>query len=163
MNKPITGYENYLIFDDGRVINTNTNKTLATQFNSKGYLTVNLWKHNKLKKCLVHRLVAKAFLDNPDNLPCINHIDKNKLNNHISNLEWCTQKYNIQYSLEDMRKARDCKGYRTPIRGFINNEWVTFPSINEAHRQTGASINTIRSSLKKNYKNPRIIWEYVEK
>ncbi len=54
---------------------------------------------------LVHRLVAKAFIPNPNNYPCVNHKDENKSNNHADNLEWCTYKYNVQYSLK-RRKNR---------------------------------------------------------
>ena len=62
-----------------------------------GYKYVNLSKNNKTKTYRVHRLVAKAFIDNPEKLPQINHIDENKSNNQVNNLEWCTAKYNVNY------------------------------------------------------------------
>lgn len=64
-----------------------------------GHKYVELCKDGVSKKFLIHRLVAEAFIPNPDNLPCINHKDKNPANNEVSNLEWCTNKYNVQYSL----------------------------------------------------------------
>lgn len=64
-----------------------------------GHKNVELYKDGVRKKFLVHRLVAEAFIPNPDNLPCINHKDENPANNEVSNLEWCTNKYNVQYSL----------------------------------------------------------------
>lgn len=72
----------------------------------KEYLTVRLSKNNKCKSFYVHRLVAEAFIPNPDNLPQINHIDENPRNNATINLEWCTQKYNCNYGnhCENMRK-----------------------------------------------------------
>lgn len=63
------------------------------------YLAVELRKYGKRQRPLVHRLVAEAFIPNPDNKPQVNHIDGNRLNNHVSNLEWCTQSENIQHSL----------------------------------------------------------------
>lgn len=65
---------------------------------SKGYLCVNLYKDGVRKFCLVHRLVAQAFIPNPDGLPQVNHKDKNKENNRVDNLEWCDGFYNQTYS-----------------------------------------------------------------
>mgnify|MGYP002541713982 CR=1 FL=1 len=62
-----------------------------------GYKRVTLYKENKSKTKLVHRLVAEAFLPNPNNLMIVNHKDENKLNNVVTNLEWCTQSYNTTY------------------------------------------------------------------
>lgn len=73
-------------------------KILKPQKNYNGYLIVNLYKNNKMKAKLIHRLVGKTFIDNPNNYNYINHIDKNKSNNNINNLEWCTQSYNVIYS-----------------------------------------------------------------
>lgn len=73
-------------------------KILKPQRNYNGYLIVNLYKNNKMKPKLIHRLVGKTFIDNPNNFNYINHIDKNKSNNNVNNLEWCTQSYNVIYS-----------------------------------------------------------------
>ena len=62
------------------------------------YIQVILCKNGKIKAFLVHRLVAEAFIPNPDNLPCINHKDENPKNNQVENLEWCTYKYNNEYN-----------------------------------------------------------------
>lgn len=67
---------------------------LKPAVDNKGYLRCALSKENKLKTFKVHRLVASAFIDNPDNLPQINHKDGNKLNNHVENLEWCNNSQN---------------------------------------------------------------------
>ena len=66
--------------------------------NTHGYLNINLCKDGKAKTLLIHRLVAQAFLPNPDNLPEVNHKDENKENNRVDNLEWCTSLYNNSYS-----------------------------------------------------------------
>lgn len=62
------------------------------------YIQVSLSKNGKTKPFLIHRLVAEAFIPNPDNLPCVNHKDENKHNNNADNLEWCTYKYNNEYN-----------------------------------------------------------------
>ena len=66
--------------------------------NNKGYCCVNLYMNSKMYKYQVHRLVGQAFVPNPNNYPVINHIDGKPLNNHESNLEWCTQSHNIKHA-----------------------------------------------------------------
>lgn len=68
--------------------------------NGKGYLRIKLTINNKSKRVMLHRIIAEAFIENPNNYPVINHIDGNKKNNQIKNLEWCTQKYNCQHSVK---------------------------------------------------------------
>ena len=77
--------------------------------NGHGYLFVNLWKNNKSKREYVHRLVALTFIDNPDNLPQVNHKDEDKQNNCVENLEWCTQKYNNTYGTKLERQVYTSK------------------------------------------------------
>jgi hypothetical protein len=73
-------------------------RILKPYFNNKGYATVTLQIHKKADRRLISRMVAEAFLPNPDNLPCVNHKDQNPSNNHVSNLEWCTVQYNVTYA-----------------------------------------------------------------
>jgi len=72
----------------------NDNGMILKPINDNGYLVVSLHKNKKQTKSLIHRIVAESFLPNPYNLPEVNHIDGNKLNNNVENLEWCTSKYN---------------------------------------------------------------------
>ena len=72
-------------------------KIMKWSLNNKGYCIAHLSKNNKKTTMLLHRLVAEAFVPNPDNLPEVNHEDENKLNNCASNLQWCTRKYNNNY------------------------------------------------------------------
>ncbi len=100
--KDIPNYENlYQISNLGRVRslhNRYKNKQyLKPCANSKGYLLVSLCKNHIQKAFNIHRLVAEAFIPNPNNYPCINHIDENKENNIFTNLEWCTYQYNNTY------------------------------------------------------------------
>lgn len=73
-------------------------KILSCEINNKGYIMVALCKNTKIKLFSVHRLVAKAFIPNPNNLSQVNHKDRNKENNHVNNLEWCTQSVNMQHA-----------------------------------------------------------------
>ena len=95
--KDIKGYEGlYQVSNFGRV--KSSTKILANRLSKRGYYIVTLYKNAKGVTKTVHRLVAQAFIPNPDNLPQVNHKDENKLNNRVDNLEWCTAKYNINYS-----------------------------------------------------------------
>ena len=93
--KVIEGFENYLIYKDGSVVNAKTGK-VKHQFikRSKGYLYVSLCKDGKIKSIYVHRLLAKAFIPNLENKTEINHINGIKTDNRIENLEWCSPKEN---------------------------------------------------------------------
>ena len=110
--KPIVGYEGlYEVSNLGKVkslIDNNRKpreKILKQGKNKYGYMQVILCKDGKLKHCIVHRLVAKAFIDNPNNYPCVNHIDENKENNCVDNLEWCTYQYNLNYGTCQQRRV----------------------------------------------------------
>lgn len=96
MKKPIPNYENYWIFDNGDVYNENTKQILKGSIGEHGYRYYRLSKDNKKKMFYGHRLVAEAFVDNPNNLPVVNHKDGNKLNNNVNNLEWVSYSDNTK-------------------------------------------------------------------
>ena len=97
--KPIIGYENlYKINNYGEVLSLRSNKILKPNNNGIGYFIIQLCKNGKRKNYLIHRLVAEHFLDNPNNLPEVNHKDEDKSNNFVNNLEWCKHKYNMNYN-----------------------------------------------------------------
>ena len=105
--KPIEGYEGkYLISNQGKVKSLydksgNYREHILVSRNAKnGYLYVNLYKNSKSKTKKIHRLVAETFIPNTNNLPCINHIDGNKHNNCIDNLEWCSYSENTKKAIE---------------------------------------------------------------
>lgn len=103
--KDIEGFEGrYQVSDCGNVKslsfrNQKISKNLAQKTNNQGYKIVQLCKRKRNMPFLVHRLVAMAFVDNPNNYPIVNHKDENPLNNHVDNLEWCTHSYNRIYSM----------------------------------------------------------------
>ena len=97
--KVLTGYyNNYEVSRDGEIRNVKTGRIMKQWINDKGYKYVTLSNKSKRKHFQVHRLVATMFIPNPHNLPVVNHKDRNPLNNCVENLEWCTQKYNVEYS-----------------------------------------------------------------
>ena len=102
--RDVKGYEGrYMVSNLGRVKSLNYSNTgkegiLNARDNGKGYLRVKLWKDGKNKNCRINRLVAQAFLENPQNLPEVNHKDEDKTNNCVENLEWCSRSYNITYN-----------------------------------------------------------------
>ena len=107
--KDIKGYEGkYQVSNYGNVKSLNYRRTgneklMKPTLQNNGYLCVNLYK--PLKLYLIHRLVADAFIQNPDNLPCVNHKDENPTNNHVDNLEWCTYEYNLNYGTRNKRAS----------------------------------------------------------
>ena len=118
--RDIKGYEGlYQVSNLGRVKSlnykhTNREKILKDSTNKNGYKNVNLYLEGVLRRFLIHRLVAEAFIENPNNYPKVNHKDENKENNKANNLEWCTQKYNINYGTRTQRHSESIKGSRHP-------------------------------------------------
>ena len=130
--KDIKGYEEkYQISNLGNVKSLNYNQThiekLLKPFeNTNGYYQIDLWKNNKGKTFLVHRLVAEAFIPNSKRLPLINHKDENPKNDTVTNLEWCDAKYNCNYG------NRNKKLYHSVMCIELNK---IFKSINEASKE----------------------------
>ena len=94
----IKGFTKYLIDTQGNIYNKRTMKKLKDRDNGRGYRAVRLYNsEGKMISKYVHRLVAETFIDNPNNLPEVNHIDEDKSNNCVDNLEWCDRKYNNTY------------------------------------------------------------------
>ena len=111
MEKRIVNFEDYGITDDGKVISYKYKipKVLKTWYQASGYENIKLCKNNKTEHFLIHRLVAEAFIPNPNNYPEVNHIDGNPKNNYVSNLEWCDRKYNLeQTEIKFRRNFREC-------------------------------------------------------
>ena len=100
--KPVVGYEGlYEVSNTGLVRSLNKLKgRILTPIKKKnGYLSICLYKNSKQVTKLIHRMVAEAFIPNPDNLEMVNHKDEDRTNNNVDNLEWCTRAYNQIYSM----------------------------------------------------------------
>lgn len=104
--KPVKGYESlYQVSDSGRVRSLRTGKYISKRVGYDGYVRVSLSNNGEQKALFLHRLIGQAFVPNPNNYPEINHKDENKQNNSLSNLEWCTHKYNSNYGTRVNRMA----------------------------------------------------------
>ena len=138
----IEGFENYEVSNLGRVRNIESGKTLKPSLQKNGYLRHGLSKNNKKKYLYLHRVLATAFIDNPERKPCVNHIDENKTNNDLSNLEWCTVKENMRHGTRTKRIAE--KLSQKVIQLDLNNNVLNvFKSMRQAGRETGVSATSI--------------------
>lgn len=126
--------------------------------NIKGYRKVVLCKNGKSKLCAIHRLVAEAFIPNPSNLPQVNHKDENKANNTVSNLEWCTHSYNMNYgTILDKKISK--QGYK--IRCVETGE--VFQSIREAAKAVNSTHQNISACLRGKTKTAKKYhWELIQ-
>jgi hypothetical protein len=102
-SKQILNYPNYSATRDGRIFNHKIGKFMALSKMPEGYLRLNIKNDSGQKKFLVHRLIALTFIPNPENKSQVNHIDSNKSNNSVENLEWITNKENREHSLRQYR------------------------------------------------------------
>lgn len=116
--KAIKGYEGkYQISNLGRVKSldyrhTRKEKIMTPRNNGHGYLHIGIYNNNKRHCYYVHRLVAQTFIENPDNLPQVNHKDLNRQNNKVSNLEWCSIEYNNTYAEKHRKIAKKVGCYK---------------------------------------------------
>lgn len=145
--KDIPNYENlYQISNLGRIKSLQNYRkyNILTPRIKKGYYTIGLRKNGKRKWYLIHRLVAKTFIPNNDNLPQVNHIDENKLNNRVNNLEWCNASYNNNYGTRQERVSNTNKlrkeVYKYDKEG---NLLAKYHSVKEASIKNKCSISTI--------------------
>ena len=104
-------YDNYQVSNWGRIMSLNYRNTGKAELmnpgtNTDGYFKVNLRKNGKRKMCYVHRLIAQTFIPNPENKPEVNHIDEDKTNNKVDNLEWKWHKDNINHGTHNERSAK---------------------------------------------------------
>lgn len=164
--KPVKGYEDkYLISNTGKVKSINFNNTNECKYlklrNEKGYLYVELYKNSKKNKKYVHKLVAEAFIPNPNNLPQINHKDENKENNNTNNLEWCTAYYNSNYGNRNLKVSMNHIRRKVIQYSIDGNKINCFNSIQEASLKTKTCYSSIIRCCKGDYKQAGgYIWEY---
>lgn len=158
--KDVKNYEGiYQISNFGQVRN---NKKILKPTLKRGYLQIGLRKNGIRKFFQVHRLVADAFISNPNKLPQVNHIDENKLNNDVNNLEWCSVSYNNSYGTR-LKRVVETNKSRQPVILYDKegNFLDEFFSIMEASRKTKINPSCIvRSCTSKSIKPRKYIWRY---
>ena len=168
--KDIKGYEGlYQISNYGNVKSLNYKRTgkerlMKPALQTNGYFFV--WLCNKQNKCFfIHRLVADAFIPNPDNLPCVNHKDEDKTNNHVNNLEWCTNKYNNEYGTR-LKRFRETqlknhklskKVYQYTLDGKFVKEWDSTMECGRNGFDQGAIVRCCKGERKT---HRGYIWTY---
>lgn len=146
--------QKYEISNKGRLRNKTTNH-IYKQTNKKGdYFTIILYDDNHKKSVRIHRLVAKTFIPNPNNYPCVNHKDLNKQNNNVNNLEWCTQSYNVKHAIENGTNIMS--GFNRYNKNKFKNKYGklyqydknmrllnVYENLNEAYEKTGVCKRNI--------------------
>lgn len=166
----------YEISNTGLVRNTKTNRILKYG-NKKRYYTVALHQDGERKDRYVHRLVAQAFLPNPNNLPYVNHLDHDVHNNNVNNLDWCTSSENARHSYENNRREEEYKTKRSHVQQIMtnaskkaviqydlhNNLIAIYESGVEASRQTGVNSKGISAVCRGKRKTAgNFIWRFQE-
>lgn len=153
-------YDNYIVYDDGKIYSKTRKKFMTYKIMKDGYARMEMYKDHKPKMFNVHRMVAEVFIPNPENKPFVNHKDGNKQNNTVDNLEWVTQKENIEHAYknglshyQEKNTGPLCK----PINQYDMNmnlikQWLC---ISEINRELGYSRARISAHCKnkKSYKN----------
>ena len=146
--KDIEGYNGkYQVSNFGRVKSLYTNKYRKHGYDKDKYHKIELYINGKYQSVKIHRLVAQYFIDNPNKYPEVNHIDGDKNNNRVDNLEWCSSSYNSRHRIYTLHKnyLKPCRKIKCVETGMM------FDSISEASRY----INVCISSLRETIDNPK--------
>ena len=155
--------QRFITFRDGRKRYYSA-KIIKPTPNQAGYMIVGLYDRNqKVKLCQVSRLVATAFLNNPKNLPQVNHRDENHANNRVENLEWCTGKYNCNYGTRNERLS--LQSYCKEVEQYtLDGKYVkTFPSIKRAADSVGLDKSSVSLVCRGRLKQVGgYIWKYKQ-
>lgn len=142
----VRSLDRIIVFKDGRKIKKK-GTVLKPIINQDGYLNVQLSKSDHVKTARIHRLVAEAFILNPEQLPEVNHKDEDKTNNNVNNLEWCDRFYNCGYGT---RNKRISHGNSKPVIAYMKSDpshEIRFTSIKKAAGYFGVSNETVRQAI----------------
>lgn len=149
--KIIEGWEDYIIYPNGNLYSLLSNSFLKKKIDRYGYVVYHTIK-GKNKYPTAHRLVAMAFISNPDNLPQVNHKDGNKLNNNIENLEWCTAKQNTIHKCHILGIMPIRYGdKKVKVTNIMTNEIKIFQSGAEAGRYYNIDQTTVSKKIREHH------------
>ena len=161
--KDVVGYEGlYMISNKGNIYSVGRKDAIGRKCGGRmlrprnhkhGYLHVALRKNSIRKNKLVHRIVAEAFIPNPKNFLEVNHLDENKKNNEMSNLEWCDTKYNVNYGTRNDRTGNKLSK-KVKAVNVINGDVITFKSTSEAGKN-GYSSGNVSSACRGVFKDSK--------
>lgn len=159
--KKIKDY-NYEVSNYGRVRRIETNRVLKTFYDKDKYVMVSLCKKSKCKRFRLHRLVALAFIPNPNKLPQVNHIDENKDNNNVNNLEWCNNKYNSNYGNRNRLISKRLSNFIIIQKDLNGNIIKIWDDIYELTHNSKYDYQHIRDFIRKGLKPKKYIWERID-
>ena len=152
--RDVKNYEGlYAVTSCGRVWSYKNKCFLKPGVSTKGYLVVNLCKDGQRKMYSLHRIVAEAYIPNPDNLPQVNHKDENKANNCLQNLEWCDHKYNINYGTRNDKIKKPILQFT--LDGEFIREWDCATDV--GREVCGNICNCLKGKQKTAY---GYVWKY---
>ena len=158
----IRGYEGlYQVTSDGKVISANGEK--STEISRRGYKRVSLWKHGKGRHFSVHRLVASAFIPNPSGFEMVNHKDGNKLNNDVSNLEWCDASHNMKHAYKNaLIDVKTTKVIQYTLNFEKVREWESIKEACETLGLNHANVVTVCGQKTNRKQCGGFIWRYAD-
>ncbi len=154
---------NYAVSKDGRVLSIRRRKVLTPKQNWDGYQRVQLWDRGKCEFVSIHRLIAEAFLSNPEKKPLINHKNGDKSDNRIENLEWCTQQENIAHAWESGLSKTHLNRAGKPVKQLTREGALirVFPSQMEVERVLGISHVNVSYACKHKATAGGFRWEFT--
>lgn len=163
--KEIEGYPSYMVSNMGRVKSLNYRRSgkegiMSPRISGNGHLKVTLRNIDGLKDYLVHRLVAQAFIPNPNNLSELNHKDEEKTNNCIDNLEWCDRRYNVNYGNNAPKIILSKPIIQYSLDGYMLKVW---DSISDAQKEVPKTRKIGDCCQGKRNKAGGYVWKYYDK
>jgi hypothetical protein len=162
MEKERKEHFGYLIYEDGNILDVKKNIAVNNSVNKSGYVIVNLVQDGKRKLNLLHRVIAQAFLPNPSNKKCVNHINGIKTDNRVENLEWVTYSENMVHAFKQglnslSEKQKNNLKAKIVKKVIDKNTGVIYNSIIEACKELGLKYTQTKTHLSRNNEHLTIL------